>query len=130
MFEPSLEDNKLSEAVLNSAFHVHTVLGPGLLEKVYQEALFYVLVHKGFKVEKEKYLPVNFEGHKIDAGFRLDLLIEDKLILEIKAVERIIPIHEAQLQTYLKLSGKNYGLILNFNTLSLKQGIKRVVMTK
>ena len=130
MFEPSLEDNKLSEDVLNAAFHVHTVLGPGLLEKVYQESLYFVLNKRGLKVEKEKFLPVDFEGHKIDGGFRLDLLVEDRLIIEIKAVEKIIPIHEAQLQTYLRLSKKHYGLILNFNTLKLKDGIKRIVMTK
>lgn len=130
MFEPDAESNDLTDRILNAAFHVHTVLGAGLLERVYQESLYFTLQKRGFQVVKEKYLPVDFEGEKIDAGFRLDLFVEDKIILEIKAVDRLLPIHEAQLQTYLKLSGNNLELLLNFNTMRLKDGIKRVVMTK
>jgi len=126
----SQDDNNLSGEVIASAIHIHSILGPGLFEKVYQECLFYHLSKKGFKVEREKILPVTFEDVFLDAGYRLDLLIEDRLIVELKAVEKIMPVHEAQLYTYLKLSKKPFGLILNFNCPRLKDGIKRMAMTQ
>ena len=130
MYDFAKDDNDLSGKVLASAIHIHSVLGPGLFEKVYQECLFYHLTKSGLRVEKEKTLPVLFETVVLDAGYRLDLLVEDKLIVELKAVDKIMPIHEAQLHTYLKLSGKPLGLILNFNAVLMKDGIKRMVMTR
>ena len=130
LFNISEETNLLSKEVLDSAFYVHTQLGPGLLESVYEQCLYIKLIEKGLKVEKQKTLPVYFEDKKIDTGFRTDLIIEDCLIIELKAVERILPIHEAQLHTYLKLSSIPLGLLLNFNTKSLKDGIKRIAIAQ
>ena len=131
MFEPTSDENKWSNEIIGSAIHVHSVLGPGLLEKVYEECLSHVLFKKGFTIEKQKSLPVHFEDIYLDAGFKIDLLVNDAIVLELKTVERLVPVHEAQLQTYLKLSGKTLGLLINFNTYRLKDGgIKRIVMTK
>lgn len=121
--------NQLSKAVLDAAFYIHTQMGPGLLESVYEKCMFHYLSRQGYKVEGQKVLPVFFDGFLIESGFRLDLLIEDKLIVEIKACEKILPIHEAQIHTYLKLSEKTLGLILNFNVRSMKDGIKRIAKT-
>ncbi len=126
----SKEDNALSSEVIDSAIYIHKDLGPGLFEKVYQECLFYHLDKKGIKIKKEVILPVSFEGVFLDAGYRLDLLVEDRLIIELKAVDQILPIHQAQLHTYLKLSGKKFGLILNFNAPLMKDGIKRMAMSR
>lgn len=130
MRELSAEEGKLSGTVIRCAMHVHTVLGPGLLEKVYRECLYHMLIRENIRVEKEKPLPVIFEDLKIDAGCRLDLLVDGKLILELKTVDKILPVHEAQLYTYLKMSGNPYGLILNFNVKHMRDGIKRMVMTQ
>jgi GxxExxY protein len=122
-----MTENEISYKILNSAFKVHTALGPGLLENAYQECLFYELKKQGLKVEKEKSLPLIYEEVKLDAGYRIDLLVEDKVIIELKSVSELNDIHTAQVLTYLKLSGCKLGLLLNFNVLSLKQGIKRIV---
>lgn len=122
--------NRLSKEVLDVCFNIHTKLGPGLLESVYEECVFYFLTKKGIKVEKQKVFPVTIDGHTIPTGLRLDLLIEDQLIVELKACERLMPIHEAQLHTYLKLSRIPLGLLINFNVKSLKDGIRRIAMTK
>ncbi len=122
-----MTENEISYKILNSAFKIHTALGPGLLENAYQECLFYELKKQGLKVEKEKALPLIYEDVKLDAGYRIDLLVENMVIIELKSVSELNDIHTAQILTYLKLSGCKLGLLLNFNVKSLKQGIKRVV---
>lgn len=122
------ELNELSYKVIGCAYKVHTTLGPGLLESTYQTCLEFELLNEGLKVEREKALPVVYKGVKLEAGYRIDLLVEDKLIIEIKAVDAIIPIHEAQVMTYLKLSGKKLALLLNFNVIDMKKGINRVIL--
>lgn len=122
-------DNTLSKDILDTAFYIHTKLGPGLLESVYEDCLFYFLKKKGISVERQKAFSISLDGFAIPTQVKLDLLVEDSVILELKAVERILPVHEAQLHTYLKLTGKPLGLIINFNTRSLKDGIKRIAMT-
>ena len=106
---------------------VHTALGPGLLESAYEACLLYELRKRGLKVYAQVALPVVYEAVRLDAGYRIDLLVEDAVVVELKAVEKLLPIHEAQILSYLKLSGKKVGLLLNFNVLHLKDGIKRVV---
>lgn len=130
MHQISEELNNISGAVVSNAMKVHTLLGPGLLEKVYEEALAYYLIQDGFPVEKQKEIPIRLREVSLDCGFRMALLVAGKVIVELKSLERIIPIHEAQMMTYLRLSDKNLGLILNFNVISMKDGIKRMVYTK
>lgn len=122
------ELNELSYKVIGYAYKVHTTLGPGLPESTYQTCLEFELLNEGLKVEREKALPVVYKGVKLEAGYRIDLLVEDKLIIEIKAVDAIIPVHEAQVMTYLKLSGKKLALLLNFNVIDMKKGINRVIL--
>lgn len=122
------ELNELSYKVIGCAYKVHTTLAPGLLESTYQTCLEFELLNEGLKVEREKALPVVYKGVKLEAGYRIDLLIEDKLIIEIKSVDAVIPIHEAQVMTYLKLSGKKLALLLNFNVTDMKKGINRIVL--
>lgn len=123
-----METNQLTGKIIHAAIMVHDELGPGLLESVYETCLAEVLREMGFQVQTQKSLPVTFRGKEMDINFRLDLLVNDQVIVEIKAVSSVLPIHEAQLFTYLKLSGKNVGLIINFNVKLLKTGIKRVVL--
>jgi len=122
------ELNSLSQVILGEAFHVHTVLGPGLLESAYKECLFYRLTKSGLWVEKEKPMPLIFEDIRLDQGYRLDLLVENKIVIELKAVEAINDLHIAQTLTYLKLGKYKLGLLLNFNVKSLKNGIKRIIL--
>ena len=117
----------LSRKVLESSYRVHTWLGPGLFESVYEACLIRDLQNYGVKVDSQVGQPVYYMGEKIDLGFRLDLLVEKSLIIEIKAVETIKPLHRAQLLSYLKLSGLHLGLLINFNTVSLKNGISRII---
>ncbi|MDP5199170.1 GxxExxY protein [Flavobacterium sp. DG2-3] len=119
-------ENDLSRIVFNSALKVHQTLGPGLLESAYEECLFYELKKLGIYVEKQKALPLIYEEVKLDVGYRLDILVENKLILEIKAVDCLNEVHFAQLLTYLKLTNCKLGLLINFNVSLLKNGIKRV----
>ena len=105
---------------------VHTILGPGLLESAYEECLFYELKKSGLKVEKQKPLPLIYEEVKLECGYRIDIIVENKIIVEIKSVESLNDLHLAQILTYLKLSKCKYGLLMNFNVLHLKNGIKRV----
>ncbi len=121
--------NHLSYQIIGAAYKVHRELGAGLLESTYEVCLEYELSIAGFHVERQKLLPVIYCGVALDAGYRIDLLIEKQIILEIKAVEVIAPVHKAQLMTYLKLSGLSLGLLLNFNVDDMKKGIKRIVMT-
>ena len=120
--------DELSFRVLRHAFDVHTVLGPGLLESSYKECLFYELGQNGFFVEKEKALPLIYKTVKLDAGYRIDLLVEHKLIIEIKSVDALADIHTAQVLTYLKLSGCRRALLINFNVAHLKSGIRRLIL--
>jgi len=122
------EINILTEQILKYSFKVHSELGPGLLESSYKECLWYELNKNGISTEKEKALPLIYQEVKLDIGYRIDLLVEGKVIVEIKAVETLIDIHTAQVLTYLKLSGCKIGLLLNFNTTQLKNGIKRLIL--
>ncbi len=122
-----MDINEISGAVIDSAMKVHTALGPGLLENAYEACLKHELVTRGFSVLNQVTLPVLYNGIKVDAGYRLDLLIENQLIVELKVVEKFHPLHEAQLLSYLKLWNKKVGLLINFNVSRLKNGIKRIV---
>lgn len=121
-----MNENELSFKIIGCAMKVHTELGPGLLESAYEECLFYELTRSGLKVKKQLILPVVYYDVELDAGYRVDLMVEDKVIIELKAIEEFKDIHLAQLITYLKLSECKLGLLINFNVRSLKDGIKRV----
>ena len=122
-----MEINQISGAIINAAMKVHSSLGPGLLESAYEACLIYELRKEGFDVKAQLPLPVLYEGVKIDAGYRIDLLIEDTIVVELKTVERLLPVHQAQLLSYLKLSGKRAGLLINFHVAHLRDGIKRLM---
>ena len=122
-----MSNSNLTHQILSAAYKVHSTLGPGLLESIYQECLFFELKQRGFKVEKEKPIPVIYENIKMNVGYRMDLLVNEKVVVEIKSVKALIDIHTAQLITYLRVSNCKVGLLLNFNVPSLKKGIKRVV---
>lgn len=122
-----MTENEISNRVIGIAIEIHKELGPGLLESAYKECLFYKLKKSGLLTEKEKPIPLIYEDVKLDCGYRLDLLVEKKLVLEIKSVESLNDIHLAQTLTYLKLGNYTLGLLINFNVLLLKNGIKRVI---
>lgn len=119
--------NEISGAVVDSAMKVHSALGPGLLDCVYEACLVYELNQRGFRTAAQLPLPVIYRGVRIDLGFRLDILVENLIVVEIKAVDAVTPVHQAQLLTYLKLSHKHVGLLMNFNTVHLRDGIRRMV---
>lgn len=123
-----MEINELTRLILKKAYEVHTALGPGLLESAYEECLCYELIQCGFTVEKQKALPILYKNIKVDAGYRLDIVVNHSVILELKAVEELHSVHTAQLLTYLKLSGIRHGLLINFNVKSLKDGIRRYIV--
>ena len=118
----------LTEKILKCAYNVHSALGPGLLERTYEECLFYELEQEGLFVERQKGIPLIYKGVQLDVGYRLDLFVENKVILEIKAVEELNPVCTAQLLTYLKLTGCRIGFLINFNVKSLKDGIARYII--
>jgi GxxExxY protein len=122
-----MELNNVSGAIVDAALKVHSKLGPGLLESAYESCLAYELGKRGFYVQSQVMLPICYEEQRIDAGYRLDLLVNDSVIVELKSVERLLPIHKAQLLSYLRLSNKSVGLLINFNEVRLKDGIKRIV---
>jgi len=122
-----LSENELAKIVFEAGLKIHKTLGPGLLESAYEECLYFELVNKGLYIEKQKGLPLIYEQVKLDIGYRVDLLLERKLIVEIKSVEALNDIHLAQVITYLKLSNCKLGLLINFNTTLFKDGIKRVI---
>lgn len=124
----SLLHQELTSSILHCAYKVHTALGPGLLESAYEECLQFELDKAGLIVVKQKPMPLVYEGKKLDLGYRIDLLVDDKVIIEIKSVEVLNPVHMAQLMTYLKLSNCRIGFLINFNVLSLKEGIQRVIL--
>ena len=121
------ELNKLTEGVIGAAIEVHRHLGPGLLESAYQAALAYELSQRGYKVEQQKPLPMLYKEIRLDAGYRLDFLINDKVVLEIKSSDKLSPIEDAQILSYLRLSGCKIGLLINFNVKLLKNGIRRFI---
>ena len=122
-----MEFEELTNKIIKCAIDVHAVLGPGLLESAYKECLFYKLCKTGLNVEKEKPLPLIFEGVNLDCGYRIDLLVENKVVIELKSIKMIEDIHLAQVLTYLKLGKFKVGLLLNFNVPLLKDGIKRII---
>jgi len=122
-----LKGEEITEQILGSAIAVHRALGPGLLESAYEACLAFELLERRLRVERQASLPVVYRGVRIDCGYRLDLVVEAMVVVEIKAVERILPVHEAQILTYLKLSGLSIGLLLNFNVPMMKDGIRRFV---
>jgi GxxExxY protein len=123
----NMEINEITGIIIDSAMKVHSSLGPGLLESAYEHCLKYELHKRGLSFKSQIELPIEYDGVKIDAGYQLDLIVEDQVIVELKAMEILLPIHEAQLLSYLKLSGKKVGLLINFHALHLKDGIKRMV---
>ncbi len=123
----SEELDQLTEKIIGGAIYVHTKLGPGLLESAYEACLAHVLIKKGLCVEKQKQLPVVFDQLRLDCGYRIDLLVQKRIIVEVKAIESILPVHKAQLLSYLRLSNCKVGLLINFNVVSLRQGISRIV---
>jgi GxxExxY protein len=123
-----MEVNQITHEILDSAYKVHSALGPGLLESAYQVCLVYELKKKGLHVEVEKPLPIVYEEVKLEYGYRIDMLVENEVIVELKTVEFLNEVHLAQVLTYLRFAEKHVGLLLNFNVKSLKEGIKRVVL--
>lgn len=121
------ELNKITEAIIGAAIAVHRELGPGLLESAYEACLEYELKDRGLIVERQKDLPVVCRGIQVDCGYRIDLLVAGRIVVELKAVSELDPIHEAQLLSYLKLSGNKLGLLINFNVLQLTKGLRRMV---
>lgn len=122
-----MTENELSNKVIGLAIEIHTVLGPGLLESAYKECLCYKICKSGLYVEKEKPMPLIFEEVKLECGYRIDLLVENKLVIEVKSVEALNDVHLAQTLTYMKLGSYRLGLLMNFNVAKLKNGVKRVV---
>ncbi|NVO08971.1 MAG: GxxExxY protein [Bacteroidales bacterium] len=122
-----LSENELSNIILGCAIEVHRQLGPGLLESAYQECLYYELIKAGLDVQKEKPMPIIYKDVKLDHGYRIDLLVNNKVVIEIKTVETFTDVHTAQVLTYLKLGNYKLGLLLNFYVTTLKNGIKRVI---
>lgn len=122
-----MTENQIATAILDAAFKIHRTLGPGLLESVYQATLEFELQNRGFGVARQVGLPVHYEEIKLDIGFRVDLIVADKVIIEIKSVEALVAVHKKQLLTYLRLMDLRLGLLLNFNVELMKDGIQRVV---
>jgi GxxExxY protein len=120
-------ENEISGHIIGMAIEVHKVLGPGLLESAYKECLYYKLFQSGLYIEKEKQMPLVFEEVKLECGYRIDLLVENKVVIEVKCVEALNDVHLAQTLTYMKLGNYKLGLLINFNVLKLKDGIKRVI---
>ena len=126
--EPPGGRSDLTEAILGSAIAVHRELGPGLLESAYEACLAFELESRGLRAHRQRPLPVTYRGVRLDCGYRLDMVVEDQVIVELKAVDKLQPVHEAQLLSYLKLSGYRVGLLINFHTRLLKDGVRRMVL--
>jgi len=122
-----MDENEISKVIVNSALKIHKSLGPGLLESAYKECLFYEILKQGLVVKKEKALPLVFEEVKLECGYRVDIIVENKVIIEIKSVEALNDVHFAQTLTYLKLSKCKLGLLINFNVSFIRDGIRRIV---
>ena len=122
-----MTENEIATIVVDAAFKIHKTLGPGLFESVYQATLEFELQHRGLRVSRQVGLPVQYEGVNLELGFRVDLIVDDKVIIEIKSVEALAPVHKKQLLTYLRLTDLRLGLLINFNVELIKDGIQRVV---
>lgn len=122
-----MTENEIGKIIVDCAFKVHKELGPGLLESAYEECLKYELINSGLELEQQKALPVVYRGIKLECGYRIDLMVEKKVVIEVKSVEALNDVHLAQILTYLKLSDCKLGYLINFNVALLKNGIKRVV---
>ena len=120
--------NDITYKIIGCAYEVHKILGPGLLESTYETCLCYELEKQGLKFEKQKELMINYKGATLNNGYRIDILVEDSIVLELKSVENLLPIHTAQILTYLKLSEHNLGLLINFNVTNLQNGIHRYII--
>jgi len=123
-----MEFDTLSKEIIGCALEVHKILGPGLLESAYEECLMYELLKIGMDVDRQKPVPVIYKEIKLECGYRLDLIVENKIIVELKSVDVLVPVHEAQILTYMKFSKMKTGLLINFNVTALKHGIKRYVL--
>lgn len=122
-----MTENELAKVIVNTCYNIHVELGPGLLESVYEEILYYELTTKGYKVERQKGIPVFWKDLRMDIGFRADLIVENKVVVELKSVELIAPVHPKKLLTYLRLTNLKLGLLINFNEALIKDGITRIV---
>ena len=122
-----MNENQIATIIVDAAYKIHSTLGPGLLESVYQATLVYELQKRGLSVDQQVGLPVYYEGLKLEVGYRVDLIVSDKVIIEIKSVEALAPVHKRQLLTYLRLANLRLGLLINFNVERIKQGLHRVV---
>ncbi|MFA7332118.1 MAG: GxxExxY protein [Candidatus Delongbacteria bacterium] len=122
------ELNLISGLIVRSAFQVHRNLGPGLLEKIYEVCLLHEIRKRGLQVESQVWLPVEYDGLRLDAALRLDVVVEGRVLIELKTVERVLPVHEAQILSYLRISGLKIGLLLNFKTQLMKEGIRRFIL--
>jgi GxxExxY protein len=123
-----IENDTLTEQIIGAAIQVHRELGPGLLESTYETCLCYELSQKGLKIERQKVIPISYKGIKLKSGYRLDVVVEDQVIVEIKAVSELLAVHEAQLLSYLKQVGGGRGLLINFNVKLLKHGLRRLIL--
>jgi GxxExxY protein len=130
MYEPTSEQDLVARHVVDAAFRVHETLGPGLLESVYERCLGYELETRDIPFCRQVRIPISYRKYKIDAGLRIDLVVADQVIVEVKATERLMPVHEAQLDTYLRLSGYTLGFLINFNVVLIKHGIRRRICSR
>ncbi len=122
-----MTENEISKIIINTCYNIHVELGPGLLESVYEEILYYELTNQGLYIERQKAIPVIWKNEKMEIGFRADLIVENKVIIELKSVETVIPVYPKQLLTYLRITGLKLGLLINFNEPLIKDGITRIV---
>ncbi|MEW4924378.1 GxxExxY protein [Algibacter sp. 2305UL17-15] len=122
-----MDENGIAKIIVDKCYHIHVALGPGLLESVYEEVLCYELTQEGLDVKRQKNLPVFYKDVVMNVGFRADLIVENKVIVELKSIEKIAPVHQKQLLTYLKISELKLGLLINFNQVLIKNGITRIV---
>ena len=122
-----MSENALTDKIIGAAIEVHRQLGPGLLESTYEECLCYELSQAGVRFQRQVHLPVRYKGLSLDCGYKMDLVVEDAIVVELKSIDSLLPIHSAQLLTYLRSSGKQVGLLINFNVEVLRNGIKRMV---
>ncbi|WP_116789451.1 GxxExxY protein [Flavobacterium psychrotrophum] len=122
-----MTENELSKIIVDTCYKIHTKLGPGLLESVYEHILSYELTNAGLTIERQKGLPVFWDGLIMDIGFRADLIVQNKVIIELKSIEKIMPVHQKQMLTYLRITGLKLGLLVNFNEALIKNGITRIV---
>ena len=122
-----MTENEIAKIIVNTCYDIHVALGPGLLESVYEEILYYELTLKGLNAERQKAIPLTWRDKKMEIGFRADLIVEEKVIIELKSVEALAPVHPKQLLTYLRITGLKLGLLINFNEKLIKDGITRIV---